>query len=289
MSEIVRSCPLCGASGARLFDRREFRGLPVENHICRTCGFVYQSPRMTEAERQDFYREEYRQLYQGQAGPNPKEMVIQYARAGSILEFIMPYIPQLTNILDIGCSTGALLQQLQMVYQAHPYGIEPGDLYRHYAQGLNMQVYPTIHDLPSTSLKTFDMVSLMHVLEHLPDPVDYLQHLREKFLQPKGWLLLEVPNLFAHDCFEVAHLTSFSPHTLNQVVRRAGFNVTQLRLHGMPRSKLIPLYITLLAQPDGAVSAPVKPDHLVSLKRQIGFLRRRLVTRLFHDQAWLPI
>ena len=244
---------------------------------------------MTEAERQDFYREQYRQLYQGQAGPNPKEMVIQYARAGSALDFILPHVSQLNNILDIGCSTGALLQQLQLYYQAHPYGIEPGDLYRQFAQGLNIEVYPSIEDLPSTSLKTFDLVSLMHVLEHLPDPVGYLQNLREKFLHPRGWLLLEVPNLYAHDCFEVAHLTSFSPHTLKQVVRKAGFNVTQLRLHGMPRSKLIPLYITLLAQPDGVISAPVKPDHLVHLNRQVGFLRRRIVTRLFHDQAWLPV
>ena len=101
-----------------------------------------------------------------------------------------------------------------------------------------------------------------------------------KFLEPDGWLLLEVPNLYAHDCFEVAHLISFSAHTLTQVVQKAGFRVIQLRAHGLPRSRLIPLYLTLLAQPDSSTQYSLKPDHLVRLKRQFGFFRRRLAERL---------
>ncbi len=289
MTEIVRSCPLCGSSRAKAFDRREFRGQMVTNQICQVCGLVYQSPRMTEAESQVFYQAEYRQLYQGQTGPSPKDLAVQYARAGSTLEFILPWVRNLDNILDIGCSTGALLQQFQMYYHPQAIGIEPDDLFRQFAQSLNLEVVPSLEELAPTSLHSFTLISMMHVLEHLPDPVVYLHNLREMLLQPQGWLLLEVPNLYAHDCFEVAHLASFSPHTLRQVVTQAGFRVRHIRLHGMPRSQFIPLYITLLAQSDGHSSMAVRPEYLVRFKRQIGFLQRRLYTRLFPRQAWLPV
>ena len=81
MTEIVAHCPLCGASSSAPFDQREFRGQLVTNVICRRCGLVYQSPRMTEAESQAFYEAEYRLLYQGQEGPNPKDLAVQTDRA----------------------------------------------------------------------------------------------------------------------------------------------------------------------------------------------------------------
>jgi hypothetical protein len=173
--------------------------------------------------------------------------------------------------------------------QADVYGIEPGTTYRQYARSLGLQVYSSLVELQSAGLPSFNLVSMMHVLEHLPDPVEYLQNLRTHILEPDGWLLLEVPNLYGHDCFEVAHLLSFSAHTLGQVIQKAGYRIIQLRAHGQPRSQLIPLYLTLLAQPDNSPHYLSKPDHFVHLKRQVGFFRRRLAERLAPNQAWIPI
>lgn len=289
MTENVTSCPLCGASEFRLFDQTEFHGHSVRNQICAACGLVFQSPRMTQAESDVFYEAEYRLLYQGQAGPNPKDLAVQRARSELSLNFIRPWVAQLAYVLDIGCSSGALLKRFQSHYQAHAAGVEPGLLYRQYAQGLSLEVYSSLGDLPSSYRNSFDLISMMHVLEHLPDPVTYLRQLREDWLQPNGWLLLEVPNLYAHDCFEVAHLVSFSARTLEQVVRKSGFRLTRLSRHGMPRSRIIPLYITMLAQSDGDRSISVTPERLVSIKRKIGRAQRRLFTRLFPRLAWLTI
>jgi len=130
------------------------------------------------------------------------------------------------------------------------------------------------------------------VLEHLPDPVGYLVEIRQRELSGSGWLLLEVPNLYAHDCFEVAHLVSFSPHTLTQVVEKAGYELVALEPHGRPRSELIPLYLTLLARPgqdlQGGAEFRVHAENGVKTRRWLGMLRRRLVTRLFPSRAWLP-
>jgi hypothetical protein len=103
--------------------------------------------------------------------------------------------------------------------------------------------------------------------------------------------LLEVPNLYAHDCFEVAHLVSYSPHTLCQTVRKAGFEVSAIKQHGQPRSEVILLYLTLLARPATGQdhTGPVTPDRGVRLKRRLGMLRRRVWTSISPQRAWLPV
>ncbi len=289
MSEIVAECPLCSSGHSKAFDQRSFRGQSVSNVICRTCGLVYQSPRMTDDESRVFYEAQYRLVYQGQEGPNPKELSVQGDRAAVTLDFVRDTVPSANRILDIGCSTGSLLQKFRDHYQASVYGIEPGNFYRQYAQSQGLQVFSSLDELQSASLPPFNLVTMMHVLEHLPHPVEYLANLRLTMLEPGGWLLLEVPNLYAHDSFEIAHLVSYCRHTLEQVLHRADFQVLQVRQHGLPRSRVIPLYITLLASSGSQVNAAVKPDHLVRLKRQAGLARRWWVERLFPQQAWLPI
>jgi 2-polyprenyl-3-methyl-5-hydroxy-6-metoxy-1,4-benzoquinol methylase len=289
MTEFVEHCPLCGAATNVLFDRREFKSYLVTNVLCRNCGLVYQSPRMTEVESQAFYKAEYRLLYQGQEGPNPKDLAVQSARAQIILKFIGEAVGSADRMLDIGCSAGKLLQQFRIEKQAQVYGVEPGIIYRQYAQSLGLPIFSSLDELRAAGLPRFNLVSMMHVLEHMPEPVEYLQNLRTDFLEPGGWVLLEVPNLYAHDCFEVAHLVSFSAHTIAQVVQKAGFRVIRLRAQGQPRSHLIPLYLTLLAQPDESVHYSLKPDRMVRLKRRYGFFCRHLAERLSPQRAWIPI
>jgi 2-polyprenyl-3-methyl-5-hydroxy-6-metoxy-1,4-benzoquinol methylase len=287
MPDDVNVCPLCGANTSSLFDQREFRGYPVLNKICHHCGLVYQSPRMTATESQAFYESEYRRLYQGQEGPNMKDLAVQAARAQVTLGYIRQWVKSAHCILDIGCSSGALLQKLYTHYQAQGFGVEPGTVYRQYAQSSGLMVFPSLEELEQTEMPHFNLISMMHVLEHLPDPVEYLRHLRENLLEPDGWLLVEVPNLFAHDCFEVAHLISFSAHSLSQVVQKAGFRPIHLRSHGQPRSQLIPLYLTLLATPDRDWTYSFKPEHFVRMKRKVGFSYRFVVERLFPHRAWI--
>lgn len=286
----VENCPLCGANHSSLFDQRRFRDLPVTNRICTNCGMVFQSPRMTDAELTEFYQAEYRQLYQDSTGPNSKDLTVQLSRARILVEFARPVIQPGIPHLDIGCSSGLLMQGFAEAFKTMPTGIEPGDAYRDYAQGRGLVVFPSRDALLAAQSERFGLISMAHVLEHIAEPVAYLRELREQLLTPEGWLLLEVPNLYAHDSFEVAHLLAFSPHTLEQTVRQAGFQVKYLRQTGLPRSRLIPLYIQLLAQPDpGAILAEVHPEKLVRLKRRLGLGQRKLITRLVPGLAWQTI
>ena len=196
MPENVRTCILCGSDRSAPFDQRSFHGRQVTNRICLDCGLVYQSPRMTEAEAAAFYAEEYRLLQEGSADPTARNMSVQNARAASLYDFVQPVLPAVSRHLDIGCSMGILLQHFQGAYHNQAVGVEPGEAHRAHARKQGLTVYATLEDLEKAGEARFDLVSMSHVLEHLPDPVGYLTHLRESVLAQDGRLLLEVPNLY---------------------------------------------------------------------------------------------
>jgi hypothetical protein len=286
MPQPVNNCPLCYHESSQHFDTREFRGHTVSNRICDHCGLVYQTPRMSTAELDRFYAAEYRQIYQGDAGPTQKDLQTQQRRAAALLEFANEFVPKVDRHLDIGCSAGVLLETFRDNYGDQTVGVEPGEAYRKFAQDKGITVYADIGDLLPAGEGRCDLISMAHVLEHLSNPVGYLTYLSEKFLAKDGWLLIEVPNLYYHDSFEIAHLISFSVHTLRQTLQRAGYKIVKLEAHGRPRSELLPLYLTVLAQP-AQRAGEVVPEKHVARKRKIGMFRRRVLQKLFPKKAWL--
>jgi len=290
MPENVKNCLLCGAEQYSPFATISFRGQKIFNCICDSCGFVFQSPRMTAGELDEFYTHEYRQVYQGDEGPTQKDLVTQKRRASALLEFMKGSVPEVNRHLDIGCSAGILLEEIQSHYGNQPVGVEPGASYRKYAQSQGISVYPDIADLQTADEARFDLISMAHVLEHISDPVAYLADMRSQYCGPSGWLLIEVPNLYAHDSFEIAHMASFSEHTLKQTLIQAGFEIVTVKKHGQPRSDLLPLYLTVVARSsDKPVNWAVKPEKNVAQKRKMGMLRRRIIQRLFPARAWKSV
>ncbi|SCW66962.1 Methyltransferase domain-containing protein [Sphingobium faniae] len=89
----------------------------------------------------------------------------------------------------------------------------------------------------------FDIVTLWHVLEHVPDPVGLLR-LAMKIVKPSGVLCIEVPNLdddtislsdgFRNRWFMQEHISYFSPETLKSTALRA-MPEARLEAHGYQR------------------------------------------------------
>lgn len=285
-------CHLCGSEKHWVFSRVESFGFPLVYYQCEQCGLVFQSLEESEAADPEFYAETYRKIYQDHVDPTAKDLYVQGKRA--------PYLVRLSKncfkhpparVLDVGASTGILLETFRSAFGCEVVGVEPGDAYRAYAKRKGIRMVPTLDDLMSERPDKFDLISAIHVIEHLPDPIGTLLSIRQNLLSADGLLMVEVPNLYAHDCYELAHLTCFTPHTLVEVLMQAGFQLLTLRRHGSPRSRLMNLYLTAVAKPkaDLTSSLPIRPDKLVLQKRQIGMLYRRFAQKLFPHKAWLPL
>ncbi len=285
-------CVLCQSSTNEIFARVTSFDLPLVYYQCANCGLVFQSSEESKAADPAFYAETYRDIYQSSAEPTKKDLWVQNQRAQHLIDFVKSNVStSFTRTLDIGASAGVLLAAYRSTFDCDVTGVEPGDAYRAYAEAKGMAMFPSIEDLLAADPQKFDLVSLIHVLEHLVDPVETLRLIREDLLTDEGFLLLEVPNFYAHDSYELAHLVCYTPHTLRQVVQQAGYRVVQVRAHGVPRSALLNLYLTVLAVPlpEGQAPPPVKPDRHVRRKRQLGFLYRRIVQKIAPHRAWLPL
>ena len=299
------NCFLCGSEQNEAFANVESFGFPLEYYQCAQCGFVFQSPETNQASDKDFYTETYRKIYQSSTEPTKKDVWVQEQRALTLAGLLQTIkIGPRKRILDIGASTGLLLETFQNALmtdvrdetdqssnRVDAVGVEPGDAYRSYAEQHGLKMYPSLEDLMESNPGKFDLISMIHVLEHLPDPVGTLKLIRKELLQDDGIVMLEVPNFYSHDSYELAHVACYTPHTLQQTLRQAGYHVFFFHRHGFPRSSLLNLYLTLCAQalPDDTPVPPVKPDRRVRMKRRVGLLYRKAVEKLFPRQAWLPL
>lgn len=291
MSRTVERCPLCGGAEHRFFEDAMIDDRSLTYQLCTSCGMVFQSPRMSNEELQEFYRAEYRLLVQGEEGPSEKDRRIQAGRARNLLAFAQRHLKEVRTHLDIGSSVGTLLLAIQNEYGCASVGVEPGDAYQVFSQERGLQVVADLEDLDSSLTNGFDLITMAHVVEHLPDPVNYLRRVRQEWLTPEGYLLVEVPNLFGHTSLEVSHLIAFSATTLRWALSEAGYQVLALEAHGRPRSRLIPLYLTALARvsPERVTERDRRPSsRWVRTRRRLGLMWSRWATKLLPGWAWLP-
>lgn len=288
MPELVLNCPLCGSPKSSHFDTRTFKDFTVTNRLCQTCGFVYQSPRMDEEELEGFYQREYRRVYQGVEGPTVKDRFVQGGRADWFVSILERRGIRPIRVLDIGSSAGVLLEKLRESFDCNVTGIEPGEAYRQYAEKRGLTIYDGLEALQADHPQPFDLITMAHVLEHIPYPVQYLGEIRS-VISDDGHLLLEVPNLYTHDSFEIAHTSAFSPHALVEALGLGGWEVVMMWKHGHPRSQVLPLYLTVLARPMDERPNRIRPERLVETKRKLGMLRRKIVTRLMPGKAWVRL
>jgi 2-polyprenyl-3-methyl-5-hydroxy-6-metoxy-1,4-benzoquinol methylase len=77
--------------------------------------------------------------------------------------------------------------------------------------------------------RPFDVIVMSHVIEHVPDPLHFLTHVR-KMINKDGILYIATPNVVCWESrldgwasYEPYHLIYFSPSTIKLALERSGF------------------------------------------------------------------
>lgn len=255
-------CPLCKSHNRRIFTQFAEKNRIIDYWRCLSCGLIFQFPQMDEKESEDFYSKHYRMYLFNQSEPPQIDISIQEARASHLSAIVRDHCGSLRDCihLDVGCGDGALIARFKQDFACASYGIEPDETYRKYASSKGLTVFSSLSDWYSNSTRKVTLVSLSHVLEHLHDPVRYLANIRAELIETNGFLLIEVPNLYFHQSFELAHNFAFSLHSLREVVQKAGYKITFTKKHGIPL-KRTPRYLTIIARPLPEIeSYQVKPE-----------------------------
>ncbi len=155
------------------------------------------------------------------------------------------------RLLDIGTGTGYFLSHMkQNGWQVT--GLEPDEGARKVAKKEFGLVVDDIDRLYHLDPKSFDVVTMWHVLEHVHALNEDLAQI-SLLIRDEGWLIIAVPNPTSSDAdhygkfwagYDVPrHLWHFSPKSMNLLLEKHGFELTNTK--GMPFDAF---YVSLLSE-----------------------------------------
>lgn len=137
--------------------------------------------------------------------------------------------------LDVGCGSGLNLEVLcRRGWVAEGIDPNPAQVERARQGGKSAEV--THLDLAARDparVGRYDLVTLFHVIEHLPDPLSTMRA-AAALLRDGGLLLVETP--LCCDLYNVEHLFFFTRASLEHLLGRAGFQVCSQLLYVSART-----------------------------------------------------
>lgn len=152
------------------------------------------------------------------------------------------------TILDVGCGTGDFLKAGKK-NGFNVVGAEPNKNARALAEKKSLTVKSDLSEINNIQ---FDVITLWHVLEHVPDYNDYINQLK-KILKPNGILIIAVPNFNSYDAHHYKnywaawdvprHLWHFSKKTFFKVSEKH-----QLKLIHIKPMYFDSFYVSLLSE-----------------------------------------
>jgi len=197
---------------------------------CTNCGLHRSNPRDKQDTIQSVYEQLTDEIY------DDEEMNRAFIAKKRVNEIC--HIKKTGQLLDIGCSTGIFAYEASK-RSWHVTGIDPSDWAiiqaKNRVKGGKFAI-STIENA-EFQLKSFDLITLWDVLEHVTSPTTTLMKVNQ-WLVDDGLVVLNIPNinsLFAKAMkknwvlFLREHLWYFDPHTITQLLLRTGFEVISIK------------------------------------------------------------
>jgi SAM-dependent methyltransferase len=228
-------CKICGqpatliGTKAGTFHKKNF-----ELFHCPACGYSFiNNPWLDYA---NIYSEAY---YKGQgADPyvdyvfeleHPEQTVRDYEWNGilNVVRSLVPVSPR-TRWLDFGCGNGGLVRYVHSQANCQIWGYEGGWIRKRAEQvGIPFLSESELHREEGT----FDVVTAIEVLEHLPEPLTTLKQIRP-LLRPGGLFFFTTGNAQPHRnkllqwpyVLPEIHISFFEPRTMDLALHKTGFH-----------------------------------------------------------------
>jgi SAM-dependent methyltransferase len=236
--ELCKPCAVCGETHSESF--KIWFDEYIKLYKCLKCGFVSQFPGPGKFKVID----DYRDLYSLDFLKQGKEFM--YPNRKSIFQDTLNRIAVIKksgDILDIGCGDGHFLYLCSLM-GFNCFGVEDSKVLSSFAsQKTGANIILGRYTKEMFSAESFDVITLIQVLEHIPIPIIALEtafyHLRRN-----GILVIEIPSISSphflayrftgikkfvkHEGVIISHFGYYSPKTLMTLTRNCGFDKISL-------------------------------------------------------------
>lgn len=231
-SPSTRPCCACGATS----DFEAPLRISAEYSVarCANCGVRRTDPLPDNTAA--LYQEAYYSPVRSRRFPDPLEWVVRWFRWRRAVDLHRRF--GTARALDVGCGRALTLYFLREKFSWDVQGTQVSASAHAFAtETLKVPVF--LGELPAMPAgPPFQVASMFHVLEHLPDPVAYLRDLHRR-LAPGGALVIEVPNAGGFSArisgsrwlgWDVPHhLCHFDLDSLREILSKNGFRVDETK------------------------------------------------------------
>ncbi len=239
----LRDCPLCGSNNFNIYGRFKDYLISKEEFSvvkCPECGFLFTNPRPEIEFLGDYYQsDEY--ISHTDSRESVFDHIYHWVRKFMIkrkLSFIDSHLKNNVKrriLMDYGCGTGEFLMQARKSgYEV--YGIEPNMDARDRAISKGIIVEKGLGIRQNNNID-FQVITLWHVLEHIPEPKKIIHELAE-ILEKDGLIVVAVPEYLSYDskyykeqwvAWDVPrHLNHFNKDTLCNIFYAYGFRLEKI-------------------------------------------------------------
>ena len=232
-------CALCNSSNYHTILTGCDYKIPSEHKYnlvkCKKCGLIYLNPRPTKEVMDRFYLKEYFDTEKQSLNKIVAALgrQLQDNRARRVVK-----IKKVGKVLDIGCGKGGFMYSLKR-RNWDVCGLDPSSSpIKLIRDGLKNRVFNCELKDCHFEDKYFDVITLWHVFEHLPNPMDELREIH-RILKDDGIMILTIPNinsvqfrLFKEKCFHLdipRHLYHYSMETIEKMLSKARFRAANIK------------------------------------------------------------
>lgn len=164
---------------------------------------------------------------------------IIFSEAEKILNKAREISPTANSLLDFGSGKGQFLAVAKTLGWKG-FGIETASERAAFAkEKYGVEVLTELYQGGKIGNGNFDFITLNHVLEHLPEPIELLKSLMDENLEPNGLVYIEVPRADSWQA-QIAgenwihwdiprHLTHWTDLSLQKQIRKTGFEIVAKR------------------------------------------------------------
>ncbi len=239
-------CDICGSDNSKILFLKD----NLEMVECLNCGQVYAKPRYAGFRRGfflqyfsllDIFDKKRRIALRSQS--NKDENI--KPKINLLMRFGFP--EQGDKLLDIGCGSGLFLEVArESGFEVE--GVEPGwfsGLYAKLKHNLKVHIKTAVNVTLSCK---FDVITCLHVIEHIPAPLGFMEEIRG-LKKSGGIALIATPNFGCEEAQELQdkwdaagpsdHIFLFDINTLKNLALKAGFEVLDIQVSGKKDEELI--------------------------------------------------
>ena len=308
---MIPHCPLCGTqesvelhwSPLTVYGSwRNDAFVKSKKYLCTACNMAFVYPMPTKNELNTFYTNDYRSPLTISSGRGDVELPFELA--WSEKSFLR--VQNLTQILerndleihpdekhlDIGGYQGLFSWGVSRVYKSTPSISDYPSMGLDFARGVLQLDVLELEDVFLHANQEFALISLVQVLEHLPEPLEFLKDIRRTLIRRGGILYVEVPNIYQFPCTDPSHLYDFSQYALSRLMIESGFLPLDFLTHGHPDVDFLPNSLhTISAIATVNKSEPDKPQALDRIdprefKRYLYTRHRKAEARIARTRIW---